>query len=99
MLVLEPKKRYKMKQIMAHKWMMADKQTTVHLPMTSAAAQNGGGGNGKTKVFNEQILRLMKDLGIEHHKTIEVCIRATYIIHTCTCTCYMYMCNVRQTSL
>ena len=80
MLVLEPKKRYKMKQIMQHKWLMADKmaaaehskQTTIHqhISMTSAHKQNGGG--GKAKAFNEQILRLMKDMGIEQQLTIEV---------------------------
>ena len=82
MLVLEPKKRYNMKQIMQHKWMMMTSEDKIAQQTTASQQQqkqtsmqnkqNGGGGGGSGEGHNEQILRLMKGLGIDQRKTIEV---------------------------
>lgn len=73
MLVLDPSKRYTIEQIKRHRWMLAD--SSFELPIANqlitAAASGVGGGVGGTSGCepNEQILRLMQNLGIDAQKT------------------------------
>ena len=67
MLVLDASKRFSIKQIKKHKWMIADEgqpKSTPPSPMMGVHAKLGE--------FNEQILRLMQSLGIDQQKTKEV---------------------------
>ena len=87
MLVIDPKKRYKTHQIAQHRWMTSPNDVTLtnsssqkrpQQPVTSAVdvstvpTQSVSGRAGVTQVFNEQVLRLMKSLGIDQRKTTEV---------------------------
>lgn len=67
MLVLEPRKRFTIAQIKAHRWMMSDSGAPQEPPPSPDLGHNPANGE-----FNEQILRLMQSLGIDQQKTIEV---------------------------
>ena len=85
MLVLDPKKRYKTRQIAQHRWMTQhsdvtpasaslhkQQQAVVTSVVTPDAASPAASTRAQTPAFNEQILRLMKGLGIDQRKTVEV---------------------------
>ena len=94
MLVLDPKRRYTIPQIMSHRWMTRNgtqpppshqpKTTLTSSGSTPSAGQKGvaavTGGGGKPEL-NEQILRLMRSLGIDQRKTVEV--RIYWIYKVC----------------
>lgn len=66
MLVLDPTKRYTVEQIKKHRWMMADPMEP--LPPSQIPKNLDG-----TSMYepNEQILRLMQNLGVDAQKTRE----------------------------
>lgn len=61
MLVLDPAKRLALSQIRQHRWMVQE--------VPSPKPQLNRQGIGE---HSEQVLRLMHNLGIDQHKTIEV---------------------------
>ena len=67
MLVLEPSKRYTMTQISHHRWMQQEGGFPRPAPPSPIV-----GYNAKVGEFNEQILRIMGQLGIDQKKTMEV---------------------------
>jgi len=83
MLVLDPKKRYTIEQILRHRWMKAGADDTAaaagcephhqqqqqQLQQTYSSSSNSSLQSGD---YDEQILKLMHTLGIEPCKTIEV---------------------------
>lgn len=71
MLVLEPRKRFTISQIKAHKWMNMGEGAA---PAKESPPLSLGdlGHNAAQGEFNEQILRLMQSLGIDQQKTIQV---------------------------
>lgn len=66
MLVLDPTKRYTVEKIKKHRWMMADPMEA--LPPSQIPKNLDG-----TSMYepNEQILRLMQNLGVDAQKTRE----------------------------
>lgn len=75
MLVRDPDKRYTIDQIKKHRWLLADGPLK---PINSFPVSVSGCGVEKNGVgpedYNELVLRLMDQLGMERQKTIEVCI-------------------------
>ena len=78
MLVLEPRRRYTINQVRQHKWMKMgegrpDPIPGVQVYPTPPAPTFPTQLNTKiTPELNDQILRLMQQLGIDQQKTIEV---------------------------
>ena len=80
MLVLEPKKRFSIRQIKSHRWMTCDGGQPKETNPGMCNLQAGNHSNTVTSVnpsggigdYNEQILRLMQSLGIDQSKTLEV---------------------------
>jgi len=85
MLVVDPKRRYTLTQIFAHKWLSTqssvsgiskgtEKSNTVMAPPQVPSPTPSKKGTGRTQQkneYNEQILRLMQSLGIDQSKTLE----------------------------
>lgn len=67
MLVLEPTRRYSIQQIRAHRWMQLEGGPSKSTPSSPILGYNVGLGE-----YNDQILRLMQNLGIDQHNTIMV---------------------------
>lgn len=71
--MLDPSKRLSVAQIKQHKWMapyVPVQRPVLHQQPLSAEGEAGIG------EYSEQVLRLMHSLGIDQHKTIEVCAAA-----------------------
>ncbi|BFZ25443.1 hypothetical protein BsWGS_28482 [Bradybaena similaris] len=77
MLVLDPAKRYSIVHIRAHRWM----QLNGGCPRTAPASPIIGY-NAKDGEYNEQILRIMQSLGIDHKKTMEALSKDAYDHYT-----------------
>ena len=67
MLVLTPKKRYTIQQIKQHKWMLSGDGPPKPPPPSCIQGHDPQAGE-----FNDQILRIMHQLGIDQLKTLEV---------------------------
>ncbi|CAG5131776.1 unnamed protein product [Candidula unifasciata] len=77
MLMLDPAKRYNIAQIRAHRWMQSNGGCTRTAPPSPIV-----GYNAKVGEFNEQILRIMQSLGIDHKKTMEALRKDAYDHYT-----------------
>lgn len=74
--MLDPSKRLSVAQIKQHKWMalyVPVQRPVLHQQPLSAEGEAGIG------EYSEQVLRLMHSLGIDQHKTIEVCAAAVKV--------------------
>ncbi|MFH4976796.1 hypothetical protein AB6A40_003505 [Gnathostoma spinigerum] len=71
MLCLDPKKRATIEQIKKHRWMLAGRETKLHLHKKSIIPH-------ETPEVQEQILKLMQNLGIDSNKTRQSLQRKTY---------------------
>lgn len=71
MLVKDPDKRYTIEQIKKHRWLVGDGllKPIVGAP-TIASLVNGE--QRPEDLYNETVLRLMEQLGMERQKTIDV---------------------------
>ncbi|XP_076325650.1 serine/threonine-protein kinase SIK2-like isoform X2 [Tachypleus tridentatus] len=78
MLILEPKKRYKVEHIKQHKWMQMEISPSFQ---HSFPANNDNREEAKRGELNEQILRLMQSLGIDAAKTRESLVNEKYDHH------------------
>lgn len=65
MLVLDPTRRYTIEQIKRHRWMQAEELPSVALDPPTVRAE-------RTTDPNEQVLRVMQELGIDVVRTREV---------------------------
>lgn len=78
MLILEPKKRYKVEHVKQHKWMQMEISPSFQ---HSCAANDDNREEAKRGELNEQILRLMQSLGIDAAKTRESLVNEKYDHH------------------
>jgi hypothetical protein len=69
MLVLQPNKRVTIEQIKRHRWMMVE--IPVDIPMVHTAINNSSVGGTAAYEPNDQILRIMQNLGIDAQRTRE----------------------------
>lgn len=75
MLVRDPEKRYTVEQIKKHRWLLADgplKPINSLPAFHTNTADITNGSSNPDECYNEQVLRLMDQIGIERQKTIEV---------------------------
>lgn len=75
MLVLDPTRRYTVEQIKRHRWMQAEEPPRLSFDSPAVRAE-------KTSDPNEQVLRVMQELGIDIARTREVS-SSNYIISVC----------------
>lgn len=68
MLVLDPSRRVTVEQIKRHRWMMAEVTET---PLINNCVLNNGVGGTASFEPNDQILRIMQNLGIDAQRTRE----------------------------
>lgn len=79
MLVRDPDKRYTIEQIKKHRWLLADgplKQIHSFKPVNRCGVVENGVSNNQEE-YNEHVLRLMDQIGMERQKTIEVSYRTS----------------------
>lgn len=79
MLVLDPKKRLTIAQVCQHQWMAVADENVKRDPLATATAnwspdpstskENDGIADGH---YNENVLRVMRNLNIEEQKTLQV---------------------------
>lgn len=78
MLVRDPDKRYSIEQIKKHRWLLADGPlkpiNSLKSGMRCGVDSNNSGNINNQEEYNEHVLRLMDQIGMERQKTIEVCI-------------------------
>lgn len=67
MLVLDPSRRVTIEQIKRHRWMMVE---VLETPLINTTINNGVGGTAAYEP-NDQILRIMQNLGIDAQRTKE----------------------------
>ncbi|XP_069969753.1 serine/threonine-protein kinase SIK1 [Penaeus vannamei] len=75
MLVLDPVRRYTVEQIKRHRWMQAEEPPRVALDPPAAKAE-------RTTDPNEQVLRVMQELGIDVTRTRESLLTEAYDNYT-----------------
>ena len=68
MLVLDPSRRVTIEQIKRHRWMMVE---VLETPMINTVLNINGVGGTASFEPNDQILRIMQNLGIDAQRTRE----------------------------
>lgn len=68
MLVLDPSRRVTVEQIKRHRWMMVE---VIDTPLINNCALSNGVGGTAAFEPNDQILRIMQNLGIDAQRTRE----------------------------
>ena len=70
MLVLDPTRRFTIDQIKRHRWMIVEALETPNISSLSLNVSSSDGGTASMEP-NEQILKIMQNLGIDIQKTRE----------------------------